>query len=253
LIKDPKQTSIIDGKKFLQDSFAAEQKLLKVTLELSSTSITHDGTLGTVTESHFINVLRRYLPKRYCVDTGIAIDSKGKTSDQIDLIIYDNHFTPVLLDQKAHRYIPVEAIYAIFESKPIINSNYLKYAGKKASSVRILSRTTTNITSAGVILPPKEHFPIIAGIVAGNVGWVDGFGKTFMKNYKTITGNNVLDCGLAVSGHCFDTFNDKKSVVSVSNQQALIYFLFRFLQKLQSLGTVPAIDWNAYANILSTT
>lgn len=252
MIKDPKQSSIINGKKFLQDSFASEQKLLKVALELSSTSITHDGILGGVTECHFINVLRRYLPKRYCVDTGIAIDSTGKTSDQIDIIIYDNHFTPVLLDQQSHRYIPVEAIYAILESKPTVNKIYLEYAGKKASSVRILHRTTTQITHAGGKYPPKDHFPILAGIVAGDIEWIDGFGKTFLKNYNTLSGNNVLDCGLAVSGHCFDTFNDKHLVESVSNQQSLIYFLFRFLQKLQSLGSVPAIDWNAYASILST-
>jgi hypothetical protein len=32
---------------------------------------------------------------------------------------------------------------------------------------------------------------------------------------------------------------------------ALIYFLFRLLGKLQSLGTVTAIDWSAYAAIVT--
>ena len=31
------------------------------------------------------------------------------------------------------------------------------------------------------------------------------------------------------------------------SEGALIRFLFRVLSKLQSLGTVPAIDWAAYA------
>ena len=143
-----KNISKINGKVFLQDSFAVEQEILKVQLKLSSTSITHDGTMGAVTESHFISVLRRYLPKRYKIDTGIAIDSTGNTSDQIDIIIYDNQYTPVLLDQHAHRYIPSEAIYAIFESKPEINKQYLEYAANKAASVRKLIRTSIPIAHA---------------------------------------------------------------------------------------------------------
>ena len=57
-----------------------------------------------------------------------------------------------------------------------------------------------------------------------------------------------LDCGLAVSGSVFDTYSGTLEVGP--SGQALAYFLFRLLQKLQSLGTVPAIDWNAYAAAL---
>jgi hypothetical protein len=32
---------------------------------------------------------------------------------------------------------------------------------------------------------------------------------------------------------------------------ALAFFAFRLLAKLQSLATVPAVDWMAYANQLS--
>jgi hypothetical protein len=52
--------------------------------------------------------------------------------------------------------------------------------------------------------------------------------------------DRVLDCGLAVSGHAF-----------ANGKNALVVFLFRLLQKLQSLGTVPMIDWNAYAKQLA--
>ena len=68
------------------------------------------------------------------------------------------------------------------------------------------------------------------------------------SNHSSLIDTKVLDCGLAVSGDCFDIFDGTIRVGPSEN--AMAYFLFRLLQKLQSLGTVPAIDWNAYAEVL---
>ncbi len=92
-----KNASIVDGKQFLREAFAAEQEVLRLKLELSSKSITHSGVMGEVNELHFIEVLRKYLPNRYAVGQGIVIDSNGSTSDQIDIIISDPQYTPTLL------------------------------------------------------------------------------------------------------------------------------------------------------------
>lgn len=238
-----------DGKEFLQNSLSIEQKLLQVKLELSSQSVTHAGTMGAVNEEHFINVLRKYLPNRYAINTGIVIDSTGSTSHQIDVVVYDKQYTPTLLDQQNHRYIPAEAVYAVFEVKPTVNKQYLDYAGQKAESVRVLHRTSIPIVHAGGEYPPKTLYPIVAGIVASKIDWADGFsGTTFQSNHSNLVDNKVLDCGLAVSGDCFDMFDGAIRIGPSEN--SLAYFIFRLLQKLQSLGTVPAIDWNAYAEAL---
>ena len=238
-----------DGTLFLQEAFTLEQKMLQVKLELSSQSVTHAGTLGEVNESYFLEVLRKYLPKRYVVDTGIVIDSTGATSDQIDVIIHDNQYTPTLLDQESHRFVPAEAVYAVFEVKPTINKGYLEYAGEKAESVRKLRRTSIPIPHAGGEYPAKPLSPIVAGIVASNIDWANRFAAdAFRENYNSLGDLQRLDCGLAVSGSCFDIYSGTLEVGP--SEQALAYFLFRLLQKLQSLGTVPAIDWNAYASVL---
>jgi hypothetical protein len=247
-----KKRSNTDGKAFLQQSFAMQQNMLKTQLEMSSASITHNATMGDVNEQHFIELIRRYLPDRYAVDTGIIIDSDGKTSDQIDVIIFDNQYTPTLLDQQNHRYIPAESVYAIFEAKPTINKNYLEYAAGKAASVRSLRRTSVPIAHAGGTYPAKPHFDIVAGIIATEISWADGFGRAFSAINAELTLENKLDCGLAVSGASFDTFDESGEYTFGPEQNALIFFLFRLLQKLQSLGTVPAIDWNAYASQLKT-
>lgn len=247
-----KMASITDGKDFLQKSFAMQQMLLKTQLELSETSITHNGIMGDVNERCFIDLIRKYLPNRYAVDSGIVIDSNGKTSDQIDVVVFDNQYTPTLLDQQNHRFIPAESVYAIFEVKPHIDKVYLEYAGVKAESVRALSRTSIPIAHAGGVYAAKPHFKIIAGLIAPNIRWADNFGKAFSLAHSQMPISQRIDCGLAVSGASFDTFNTDGSFTLSSSQNALVFFLFRLLQQLQSLGTVPAIDWNAYSKNFDT-
>ena len=240
-----------DRKEFLRSAFSAEQETLSKQLKLSSQSITHYGVMGEVNEQHFIHVLRKYLPNRYAVDHGIVIDSNGATSDQIDIVIFDLQYTPTLLDQIYHRYIPAEAVYCVLEVKPTINKAYLEYAGKKAESVRRLERTSIPIIHSDGERPAKPLFPIISGIVAAEIEWADGMrGQPFLTNLTALVGNEALDCGLALSDSCFDTFEKDLKLGPANN--SLVYFIFRLLQKLQSLGTVPAINWDRYAAVLST-
>jgi hypothetical protein len=245
----PKAESRLDGKRFLREALAAEQAVLAVQLDLSARSITHNGVMGEVNEQHFLQLLRRYLPRRYEVDRGIVIDSNGATSDQIDIVIFDHQYTPTLLDQQSHRFIPAEAVYCVLEVKPTISKQYLEYAADKARSVRELERSSVPIQSAGGVLPPKPLFPIVAGIVAINAEWAEGFdGEAFTKNLAALTETRALDCGVALSDRSFDTYDGR--LVLGARGHALAGFLFRLLQRLQSLGTVPAVDWNKYGAVI---
>lgn len=238
------------GKEFLQRAFASEQSCLVAKLR-SSDRIVHDGDRGEVNEQHFIDVLRHYLPNRYTVHKASILDSDGQISDSIDVVVYDRQYTPTLLDSESHRYVPAEAVYAVFECKPTINKHYLEYAADKAASVRRLKRTSVPIPHAGGSYPPKPLFDIVAGIIATEVDWKDGLGNSFEECHSTLCGLKRLDCGLAVDAHSFDTFASNGTLTYCKSENALVFFLFRFLNQLQSLGTVPAIDWNAYAAQLS--
>lgn len=233
---------------WMREAFIDVQAELEFKLRRASQSISHAGTQGSVNEDHWIDILRAYLPKRYEVATGFVIDSKGGRSQQVDVVVFDKHFTPTLLDQQNHRYIPAEAVYAVFESKPHIDKSYLEYAGDKAAFVRRLHRTSVAISHAGGTFKPKEPFPIVAGILAPKSSWVDGLGETFKKHLPQ-SADERLDCGCALEDGAFDSFDGDCKVVP--REGALISFLFRLLSKLQSLGSVPAIDWTTYADTLN--
>src|ERR1041384_8379285 len=181
-MSNPKRLSETDGKQFIQDSFAAQQAVLKAQLDLSKKSITHMGERGGVDERHVVQILRQYLPDRYSVESGIVIDSRGSTSHQIDVVIFDRQYTPTLLDQHDHKYVPAEAVYAVFEAKPKIDKEYLEYAADKAKSVRSLYRTSLPVVHSDGIKPPKKLFDIPTGIIAADVDWADGFGESFRLN-----------------------------------------------------------------------
>ena len=247
-----KRVSETQGKKFLQEAFYHEQLALLQKLVLAEKSITHQGKRGDVTERHFISTLRAYLPKRYAVDSAIVIDSEGKTSDQMDVVIYDPQYTPTLLDQHDHKYVTAEAVYAVMEVKPTVNKGLLDYAGRKAASVRRLKRTSIPIPHAGGTYPPKALFEITAGLIAPNIEWADGFGSKFLGYHAALKKERRLDCVLALSHASFDTFDPAVKHTVLPGKNALVFFLFRLLQKLQSLGTVPAICWNAYASQLAS-
>jgi len=235
---------------FLRQAFASEQQCLIANLR-SSTRITHAGDRGEVNEQHFIDFLRKYLPNRYTVDKAIVIDSRGNVSDSIDVVVFDRQYTPTLLDNDKHRYVPAEAVYAVFECKPKIDKGYLEYAAAKAISVRRLKRTSVDIHHAGGKHPAKRPGHIVTGILAIDVGWKEGLGASFREAHQKLPQAGFLDCGFAASGAVFDVFAGRRKYTFGPPDNALAYFAFRLLWKLQSLATVPAVDWMAYADQLS--
>jgi hypothetical protein len=169
-------------------------------------------------------------------------------------VVFDRQYTPTLLDNDKHRYVPAEAIYGIFECKPKIDKGYLEYAGDKAASVRRLKRTSVKIYTASGKFAAKQHFDIVAGILAIEVDWAEGFNsEAFRHAHGGLTVERAIDCGFAAKGASFDTFAEGGAYTFGPKDNALAFFAFRLLSKLQSLGTVPAVDWMIYAKHLSHT
>lgn len=243
-----KRLSESQGEEFLRRAFALQQESLLSNLNLAAASVTHDGKYGDVTEQHIIEILRAYLPARYQVDSAIVIDCEGRTSDQIDVVIYDRYYTPTLLDQKGHKYVPAEAVYAVFELKPIVDSAKLAYAGGKAASVRRLKVTSGEFRVQGGGMRKTEPIQVIAGIIAPRASWKDGLdAPAFAQAVRTLKGGRRIDCVLALQHGSFDLFDQNETGTRSGPTNCLIFFLFRLLSKLQKQGNVPAVDWALYA------
>lgn len=202
---------------------------------------THAPTQGSETENLWINLLRQYLPLRYRIDRGFVVDSNGSVSEQIDCIVYDALYTPRLYGGKDNLCILAEAVYAVFESKPSATKKHIEYACQKADSVRALCREKASVVvDRGEKHASREPFRIIGGLFAVSLG---AKFDTVEKHFQTLD----LDC-ILVSDENNPSYWDKFDEEASSNtgKGALITGIFRFLRKLQALGTVPPINWETY-------
>ena len=259
--------------------FEGLQNQMVAQLNTNREFILHSGSKGESLENVWIEWLRKYLPTRYCVDKAIVIDSNGDLSHQIDLVIYDQQYTPFVLTQNGIHYIPAEGVYAVFEVKPDLKGNvgeenYFEYTGSKIESVRSLKRTSVKIINAGCEANARPLTKIIGGLLASTNSYANySTIETHIRNLKAL---KSIEIGCAIDYGSFfvnyegqedvrdqefearitNYYNSRsvKNVVFSTKQNSLVTFflqLTRYLQ--QSIGTVAAIDLNAYSKAVGFT
>lgn len=225
----------------------------------------HGTTLGDNDEKHWRSILQGFLPERYEVGPVHAVDHLGNESQQIDVAVYDRNFSPLWFGEKGdYGIVPVEAIYAVFEVKPVLNKTYLEYARNKVASVRNLTRTSVPIAHAGGTFKAVNlaDRPIIGGVLAAKSDWAtpESTQKAILENLPPLGQPDSLNIGIALDTLSFDftlkpeagepvqTLND--ATIDFHTNDQLIRFAARLFRLLQSIGSVPAIDMAAYERAL---
>lgn len=234
----------------LKTIFSELQSVLQAGLGAARSVIGHPVAKGDASEANWVQVLKDHLPYRYQADKAFVIDSEGNRSDQIDIVIYDRQYTPVLYNRDGIQIVPAESVYAVLEAKQQIDKANVEYAGAKAASIRQLVRTSAEISHAGGKFAARQPTPIVSGIVALESGWKPAFGEPFIQAITGLQTENRIDIGCAANDGAFDVVygEDGKAVIDVSaSEYSLAFFFIHLLDRLQRVGTVSAIDYTAYA------
>ncbi len=230
----------------LKGLFGGLERELATKLGTLRLHVSHPGAKGSATEGEWIKLLSSYLPRRYAVANGFVVDSKGAISDQIDLIIYDRHFSPLIFHQDDAPYVPAESVFGVFEVKQTLNKSHIEYAGKKAASVRVLERTSAPFPGVERSFDPRNLSPIIAGLLATEAKWTPAFGASFCDALGGLVEDQRLDLGCVVGAGAWSYTSDGKLVTSEDESTALVTFLFRLLTALRDFANPPAIDYETY-------
>lgn len=210
----------------------------------------HPGTKGDASESVWLELLDKYLPKRYQAATAHVVDSLGNFSQQIDVVVFDRQYSPFIFNYQGETIIPAESVYAVFEAKQTANAKLVAYAQEKVASVRRLHRTSLPIPHAGGTYPPKALIPIMGGLLTFESEWSPPLGRSFERALLTDREEERLDIGcVAAHGHFFYDARTQRHVMVTEGKPATA-FLFKLIAQLQFSGTVPMIDVDAYARWL---
>lgn len=209
----------------------------------------HPGAKGDASEHVWLELLQTYLPLRYRAEKAHVVDSKGVFSDQIDIVVFDRQYSPLIFRYEGELIIPAESVYAVFETKQVINAAHIDYAQRKVASVRRLYRTSLPIPHAGGTHGPKALPYILGGILAFESDWNPPLGESLTEALAQ-NREGQLDLG-CIAAHGF--FCEMSGRISVTHQgKPATAFLLELIARLQSSGTVPMIDTRAYAQWLAS-
>jgi hypothetical protein len=218
-------------------------------LETARKAFGHPGTKGDASEKVWLDLLQKYLPKRYQAEKAHVVDSNGMFSQQMDVVVFDRQYSPFIFNYEGEIIIPAESVYAVFEAKQSINTEYVKYAQEKVQSVRTLYRTSLPIPYAGGTYPAKQPTQIFGGILTFESDWTPALGTSLEEALLKEKGCLNLGC---IAAHGYFIFDEPlKTYNFFSGGKPATAFLFKLISQLQFCGTVPMIDILAYSQWLT--
>lgn len=214
----------------------------------------HPTEVGDNAELHWIEMLSSFLPKRYSVDKAFVIDVNGAVSEQLDVVIFDQQYSPqIFKNANGTVYVPAESVYAVFDAKQELDRGTVEYSAGKVASVRRMERTSALIPHAGGTFEPKKPPRILGGILTLESGWKLPFGGALADAISTWGDDeHRLDIGCAAASGAFQVNGEGADMVIEHWDEpggTLVWFVTRLLAKLQAMATVPAIDIARWADV----
>ena len=103
----------------------------------------HMPSKGDVCEAAVAKYLSESLGTRYAITThGHVFDATGQQSDEMDVVIFDDHWSGRLTpkDSGEPPIIPAESVYAVIQVKKSLSSKELRHAIENIRSFKILQR-----------------------------------------------------------------------------------------------------------------
>lgn len=115
--KDPKKTM----RKIVSNYKAIEESLVN---QLEIQTPEQPYVTGSYRETVWKSLFEMIIPKKYCIEQGIfIIDSYENISREVDLVVFDEMYTPYIFNYGKIKFIPVEAVAIVIQCKSIIDES----------------------------------------------------------------------------------------------------------------------------------
>lgn len=98
----------------------------------------HGTTIGGFREDIWRGMFEQIVPKKFVIEQSVFIlDSVGRVSNEVDLAIFDETYTPYIFHYGRLKFLPIEAVAAVVECKSSsMNRKNLKNWGESIAALR---------------------------------------------------------------------------------------------------------------------
>ena len=234
----------------LQSLLAGLHQEIEQRLRRTRDTMGHPVAKGDASEKIWLDLLQGYLPRRYEAARAFVVDSAGAFSEQVDIVIFDRQYSPLVFHQEGEKVIPAESVYAVFEAKQSAGAVEIGYAQRKVASVRRLVRTSLPVPHVGGISPAKPPPHILGGLLTFESTWNPPLGVPLLDHLRNGDAGGRLDLG-CVAAHGIFMCDQAGAYAVAPNGRAATAFLLELIARLQAMATVPMIDLRAYARWLT--
>ncbi|OBZ15751.1 hypothetical protein A8L34_28455 [Bacillus sp. FJAT-27264] len=133
----------------IADNYIQMEKSIVNQLTMSSQ---HNLTMGGFREGIWQSMFEQIIPKKFSIERSVfIIDSNGEISNEVDLAIFDEQYTPYIFNYGQLKYIPIEAVAVVVQckSKEIKSGDlevWVKSITKLKTSLNSIARMQFNMT-----------------------------------------------------------------------------------------------------------
>lgn len=115
---------------------------LQAEVEQMNHLIAHQGAKGTENELSLARLVENLIPTRFGVGSGLLVDSTGRSSKQMDLVVYERGNEPGIFAQTNQVLFPVENARLCIEVKTTLTKSALQDGREKKASIQALYSST---------------------------------------------------------------------------------------------------------------
>ena len=110
--------------------------------------VQHPTTIGGYREEIWRTFFEQIIPKKFSIERSVfIIDSSGNVSNEVDLAIFDEQYTPYIFRYGTLKFIPIEAVAVVIEckSKTIEIDKWSESINSLETSFNSIARMATSI------------------------------------------------------------------------------------------------------------
>ena len=107
----------------------------------------HGTTIGGFREDIWRGMFEQIVPKKFVIEQSVfIIDSEGRVSNEVDLAIFDETYTPYIFRYRRLKFLPIEAVAVAIECKSTsLDQNNLKIWAENIAALTTSRESYTRI------------------------------------------------------------------------------------------------------------